>query len=255
MRLDVSGVGVTLDGVEILTGAGLSVAAGEVVGLVGPNGSGKSTLLRTVYRVLRPSGGRVVLGGDDVWRLTARQSAQRTAAVVQEAAAGFDYTTGEVVAMGLDARRPSLAREGVRDAEAVGAALARVGLEGFQGRLLATLSGGERQRVLVARAVVQRPRLLVLDEPTNHLDIRHQLDLLALVRGLGVTTLASLHDLNLALAYCDRLVVLSRGRVVASGPPADTLTPDLLSEVFGVRAARTLHPVTGRLHLLFHPLG
>jgi iron complex transport system ATP-binding protein len=254
VRLDVTGLDVTLDGTGILRAAGLTVAAGTVVGLVGPNGSGKSTLLRTVYRVLRPSAGRVILGGDDVWRLTARQSAQRTAAVVQEPTAGFDYTVGETVAMGLDPHRPAVARDAPGEAAAVGDALTRVGLPGLEPRLLATLSGGERQRVLVARALVQRPRLLVLDEPTNHLDIRHQLDLLALVRGLGVTTLTSLHDLNLAAAYCDRLVVLSSGRVVTTGPPGDALTPDLLAEVFGVAAARTVHPVTGRLHLLFSPL-
>jgi iron complex transport system ATP-binding protein len=250
MRLDIAGVTVELGGAGILDDVRLTVAPGEFVGLVGPNGSGKTTLLRTVYRVLRPMAGRVEVGGADVWRLPAREAARRTAAVLQEGADGFDYDVGEVVALG---RTPYLTGLGARAREtdaAVTDALARVGMAGSEGRAFGTLSGGERQRVLVARALAQRPRVLVLDEPTNHLDIRHQLELIDLVHTLGVTTLASLHDLNLA-ASCDRVVVLRSGRLVATGPPADVLTRPLLADVFGVDAEPVTHPRTGRLHLLF----
>ncbi|KDN87707.1 putative ABC transporter [Kitasatospora cheerisanensis KCTC 2395] len=112
-------------------------------------------------------------------------------------------------------------------------------------RRFADLSGGERQRVLLARALAQQPDVLVLDEPTNHLDIRHQVELLALLRAQRTTTLVALHDLNAAASVCDRLHVLAGGTLVASGPPREVLTPDLLAEVFGVRAAVTRHPLTG----------
>ncbi|WP_395360822.1 ABC transporter ATP-binding protein [Streptomyces sp. YH02] len=124
-------------------------------------------------------------------------------------------------------------------------ALARVGLADLADRPYPTLSGGERQRALVARALVQDPALLVLDEPTNHLDIRHQLDVLALVRTLGTTNLLALHDLNLAGAYCDRIYVLERGRLVTGGTPAEVLTPALLEAVYGVDAEVIPHPRTG----------
>jgi iron complex transport system ATP-binding protein len=253
MRLDIAGVSVDVAGRRILDDVRLSPALGEFVGVVGPNGSGKTTLLRTIYRVLRPVAGRVEVDGTDVWRLSAREVARRTAAVLQEGADGFDFDVGEIVAMG---RTPHLTGPVDRHAqmrEVVAQALARVGMAGSESRLFGTLSGGERQRVLIARALAQRPSLLVLDEPTNHLDIRHQLELIDLIRGLGVTTLACLHDLNLAVS-CDRVVVLAGGRVVAAGPPVDVLTGDLLAEVFGVRGEPVRHPGTGRLHLLFSPL-
>ena len=125
------------------------------------------------------------------------------------------------------------------------------GVTGLAGRDVATLSGGERQRVHLARALAQEPRILVLDEPTNHLDISHQLELLSLVRTLRVTTLVTLHDLNLAAAYCDRVIVLSHGSVAATGTPGEVLTPGLLREVFGVRAATLVNPLTGRLQLVY----
>lgn len=114
-----------------------------------------------------------------------------------------------------------------------------------------TLSGGERQRVLLARALVQEPEILVLDEPTNHLDVRHQVDLLSMLRGSGLTVLVVLHDLNLAAAACDRLGVLSHGRLVASGTPAEVLTTRLVADVFGVRASVVAHPLTGDPQLLY----
>ena len=248
MRLDVAGLRVELGGRAVVTCVDLTVAAGELVGVIGPNGSGKTTLLRTIYRALRPHAGRVSLDADDVWALPAREVARRTAAVLQEGATGFDYDVGEFVAIG---RTPLRDRGGhAATVAAVADALDRVGLAGMQGRLVAELSGGERQRVLLARALAQQPQVLVLDEPTNHLDVRHQLDLLAMIRGLGLTTLVTLHQLDLA-AWCDRIVVLDGGRIVAAGAPADVLTPQLLAAVFDVDATVVHHPRTGRPHLLF----
>ncbi|MFD7658408.1 ABC transporter ATP-binding protein [Actinosynnema sp. NPDC059797] len=250
----VDGVSVALGGTPIVTEAALAVGAGEMVGIVGPNGSGKSTLLRAVYRALRPGAGLVRVDGSDVWELSARESARRTAVVVQESGSDFVLKVADVVAMGRNPHKGPLDRDTEEDRRICAQALARTGVSALAGRDYDTLSGGEKQRVLLARALAQQPRLLVLDEPTNHLDIRYQLELLNLVRALGVTTLTVMHDLALALGHCDRVYVLHRGRVVADGPPAEVLTPELVAEVFGVRSHRWVDPDTGQAHLGFSRL-
>ncbi|MFE2211113.1 ABC transporter ATP-binding protein [Streptomyces canus] len=244
MRLDIEDVSVE----GILRDVRLDVPDGAFVGLVGPNGSGKSTLLRCVYRALRPAGGAVRLDGDDVRTMDPRAAARVLAALPQESSAEFDFTVAEVVAMG---RLPHRGRTAAADEEICAGAMDRTGVRHLADRGFLALSGGEKQRVLIARALAQQPRVLVLDEPTNHLDIAHQLDVLSLVRGSGLTVLAALHDLNLAAAHCDLLYVIAGGRTVASGPPHDVLQPALLAEVFGVRAHPVRHPETGALQLLF----
>lgn len=239
---------VTVDG--ILRGVTLHAARGEVHGIVGPNGSGKSTTLRCVYRALEPSGGVVRLDGVDIATTRIRDTARDLAAVTQDSHVEFDFTAAEVVAMGRLPHRST--RE--HDERVVAEALSRVDATHLAHRGFLTLSGGERQRVLIARALAQEPKVLVLDEPTNHLDIGHQLAVLDLVRGLGVTVLVVLHDLNLAAAHCDRLHVLDRGRVVRSGTPAEVLTPEVLDEVFHVRAHVVRHPTSGVPQLLFDHL-
>lgn len=248
-------VGVEIDGARIVRDLTIECPPGLTVGLVGPNGSGKSTVLKTVYRALAPSSGAVFLDDLDVARdLTPRQHARQVAALAQEHDPGFDLTVLEIVATGRTPHQSSLARESARDRSTIEAVLQRVGMAPLAGRSFGGLSGGEKQRVLLARALVQEPQVLVLDEPTNHLDVATQLGLLELVRSLGVTVLAALHDLNLAATYCDRLYVLHDGEVVANGPPEEVLVPDLIASVFGVRSDRHVHPTTGRLQLLFSPL-
>ncbi|MFD5828997.1 ABC transporter ATP-binding protein [Lentzea sp. NPDC060358] len=220
-------------------------ACDEVVGIVGPNGSGKSTTLRCVYRALKPDAGAVLIDGQNVHKRP--DLARELSALTQESQVEFDFTVAEVVEMG---RLPH-DRSPAHDRAVVARALATVDVAHLASRSFLTLSGGERQRVLIARAVAQEPRVLVLDEPTNHLDIRHQLDVLSLTRGLGVTVLTVLHDLNLAASYCDRLHVLDEGRLVASGTPAEVLVPELVAEVFHVTAHVVPHPTTGVPQLLF----
>mgnify|MGYP000920231638 CR=1 FL=1 len=253
MKLDVDKAAVAISGRQIVSDVSLVVEPGEVVGLIGPNGSGKSTLLRAVYRVLRPAAGVVRLGGDDVWQLSARDSARRTGVVVQEMPSDFDFTVAEVVHMGRTPHKGMLSADTVNDGQIVASALRRVSMDGFAERQFSTLSGGEKQRVLVARALAQEPKFLVLDEPTNHLDIHYQLELLELVRILGITTLVTLHDLNLAAAYCQRLYLLRAGQIVAAGTPEEVLTPARLREVFLVEVIVGRHPGTGSLQLSFVP--
>ncbi|MEX5635698.1 ABC transporter ATP-binding protein [Parafrankia sp. FMc2] len=250
--LRLAGIEVRLGTTTVLSGADLHCDDGEIVGLVGPNGSGKSTLLRTVYRMVRPVAGLVTVDGDDAWALSEREMARRTAVVVQETPAEFEFTAREIAAMGLLPHKRAFDRDTAADAAAVAAALGRVGVVGkLVDRPFATLSGGEKQRVLIARALVQRSRLLLLDEPTNHLDVRYQLEVLDLVAALGVSTVVCLHDLNLAASYCDQIFVVDGGRVVAGGKPADVLTPELILAVFDVRAAHYVHPLTGQTQLAF----
>jgi iron complex transport system ATP-binding protein len=242
---------VVTDGRSLVRGLSLDVPDGRVVGLVGPNGSGKSTALRCVYRALRPSSGTVRVGEQDLTRLPMRDSARTVAAMTQDGGVDFDFTVEEVVALG---RAPHLRGNqvlSVRERELCERAMDRLDIGHLAHRGVLTLSGGERQRVLLARALVQEPEILVLDEPTNHLDVRHQVELLSLLRESGLTVLVVLHDLNLAAAACDRLGVLSRGRLVASGPPAEVLTTRLVGDVFGVRASVVPHPLTGDPQLLY----
>ncbi|MFJ6609225.1 ABC transporter ATP-binding protein [Streptomyces sp. NPDC091289] len=253
MRLSLSGVGVRIGSVPIVADCDLTVEDGERVGLVGPNGSGKTTLLRTVYRALDPFAGRVALSGDDVTTLGQREVARRAALVAQDSTPNFDFTVEEVVAMGRGPWLRTFESTIGRGDGPITAALERVRLADHRSRRLSTLSGGERQRALVARALAQESPLLLLDEPTNHLDVYAALELLELVRDLGRATLCVLHDLNLAATYCDRLYVLHRGRIVAGGPPAEVLTPELVRTVFGVTCTHLTHPATGGLLLAFSP--
>ncbi|MFF5256269.1 ABC transporter ATP-binding protein [Streptomyces leeuwenhoekii] len=255
-----TGAELVIDGVTLTAGAhrlvedvSLTARPGEVVGLVGPNGSGKSSLLRAVYRVLRPAAGQIGVDGADAWSLPVRQLARRVAAVVQESSAESDLSVREVVAMGRTPHKRLLDGDTPEDADLIRSALAAVDATALAHRPFDRLSGGERRRVLIARALAQQPSLLVLDEPTNHLDIRHQLEVLATVRRLPATVLVALHDLNLAAYYCDRLYVLCDGKVTASGPPADILTPQLLAEVYGVECEVAVHPRTGAPQVTFLP--
>ncbi|MFD3483311.1 ABC transporter ATP-binding protein [Streptomyces sp. NPDC058665] len=241
------------DGRHLVDAVDLTAAPGETVGLVGPNGSGKTTLLRCVYGTLRPTHGRALLDGADLHTMTAKARARRVATVPQDGQTEFELTVREVVAMGRSPHRRFWEADTAADTALTDAALDRVGIAPLAGRAFPSLSGGERQRALVARALVQRPALFVLDEPTNHLDIRHQLEVLSLIRELGTTNLLALHDLNLAAYYCDRLYVLKAGTVVASGTPAEVLTPALLADVYEVTADVAPHPRTGAPTVVYLP--
>jgi iron complex transport system ATP-binding protein len=203
---------------------------------------------------LRPADGQVIVGEADVWRLSPRAAAIRTAVVAQERSPDFEFSVRDIVAMGRTPHKGLLERDGPQDREIVEAALVDVGLEHLGGRIFSSLSGGEKQKVLVARALAQRSPVLVLDEPTNHLDVHAQLDLMELVRRLQVTVIAALHDLNLAARYCDRLLLMKSGRLVAAGTVEQVLTPDHLAAVFKVEAHCGIHPTTGDFIVHLRPL-
>jgi iron complex transport system ATP-binding protein len=225
---------------------------GDTVGLLGPNGSGKSSLLRLLAGLARPTVGTVSLDGTDLRRLRRQHIARSVAVVGQHADTDVDVTVRDVVALGRIPHRGVLGPDHEADAAAVDLALEQTGLTTLAGRLWHQLSGGERQRAQIARALAQQPRELLLDEPTNHLDIRHQLEVLSLVSRLPVTSVVALHDLNLAALFCDHLMVLCAGRVVAAGAARDVLTPELIADVYQVRA-EVIDDASGRLTVRFEP--
>ena len=253
MKVRISGLAAGYRGRPVLSGVSLELSPGELVAVVGPNGAGKTTLLRAISGALPPSAGAVYLDGKALGRLSPREVARRLAVVEQRPQVGFDFTVRELVELG---RLPHLKfpdRLTPRDAEAVEEALAAVGLSELSGRRFSTLSGGEKQRVFLAIALAQEPQVLLLDEPTAHLDVRHQLELMELVAERaqeGLAVLAAMHDLNLAAAFADRMILLVEGRVLAQGRPEEVLTRENLRTAFGVEA-RVARDETGVLHIRF----
>lgn len=247
-------VSVAIDNKAIVSDVSFAVEEGAFVGLLGPNGSGKSTLLRTLYRVHKPSRGAVYVGDRDVAGLSARENARLVAVMTQEIAHDFALTAFDVALLGRVPHQRGFGRDSDYDRELAYAALRSVGAAQLAARMFAALSGGEKQRVLLARALVQEAPVLVLDEPTNHLDIGFQLELMSLVQERGLTTIAALHDLNLAATFCDQVVVLREGAVVAAGTPDAVLQPALISDVFAVVAHTLSHPVDGRNVIAFSGL-
>ncbi len=237
---------------DILSPLSFDLAPGRILGIVGPNGAGKSTLLRLLYRFHRPVSGHVRLDGKDIWHLSARAVATKVAAVLQEQTSDFAMTVRDIVSLGRTPHRRGLSGAAPRDEEICCGALEQLQLSHLADRTLNSLSGGEKQRLMVARALAQEPSLLVLDEPTNHLDIRHQLEVLRLIRELGITIVVSLHDLNLAAETCDDLLMLADGKALASGPAQDVLSEERVGKAFEVTARwQQLYP-GNQAHLTFH---
>ncbi|WP_279479376.1 heme ABC transporter ATP-binding protein [Aureimonas sp. SK2] len=242
-------------GRPVLTGVTLTVRPGEFTVLLGPNGAGKSTLLTLLTGETAPDHGRVTLDGRALSDLSPAALARRRAVLPQASELAFPFTVGEVVGLGLEAGGHRVRPEAVR------AALARVELSGFAGRLYGELSGGEQQRVHLARVLAQTggpvgeggPRFLFLDEPVSSLDIRHQIAVLEIARDFargGGGVLAVLHDLNLAAGFADRLVVLSGGRIAGEGRPSAVLDDALIESVFGLRLRVGALPPPGMPFLL-----
>jgi iron complex transport system ATP-binding protein len=225
---------------DVLTDITFAVPQGQIMAVCGANGAGKSSLLRLIYRHQPPRQGTVRLMGTDIWQMRATAVATQLAAVLQEQPTDFALTARQIVALGRLPHRKGwgagLSTPGDNDEAVIGACIRRMDLDAVADRPFGTLSGGERQRVMVARALAQGPRVIVLDEPTNHLDIRHQLELLALLRGLGLTVIATLHDLTLAAQFAERVLVLHRGRILADGPPNLALCEDNVATAFDVAA-------------------
>ncbi len=256
--VQLEGVGLHLpQGVALLQDIDMAVAAGQRCAVVGPNGAGKSSLLGVISRRLQHTAGRLHVGevpghAHPGTPANARPHPHQVATVGQTEHADLRLRVHDYVGLG---RVPHHGRcSSARHREVVANAMQLCGLLGAAQRGLHTLSGGERQRAHLARALAQEPALLVLDEPTNHLDLRARVELLDLVRGLGITVVAALHELSLVAGFADHVVVLNGGRVVGQGMPAETLTAALVAQVFGMALVRTRHPQEQRELWVFEKL-
>ncbi len=239
-------------GNHILSDISFSLEQGKILGVIGPNGAGKSSLLRCLYRYITPTFGSIEILGQSMKSWSANHFAKQVAVVLQDTPHHFDMTVTQLVALGLTPHKSVFSLMNKQEQLQIVEALAKVGLTEFAHHPYEQLSGGEKQRALIARALVQlstvqQSQLLILDEPTNHLDIRYQVQILALLRSLGITVVVSIHDLNLASAMCDQLLLLNQGEVVAQGSPIEVLTETQIKQVFGVDCRVSLQLVEGLL--------
>ncbi|MFM8552141.1 MAG: ABC transporter ATP-binding protein [Nitrospiraceae bacterium] len=239
----------------VLNDLTFDVRPGEILGVLGPNGSGKSSLLKILAKVLRPQDGSVTLFGAELADMRQQDVARVVALVPQESPITFPFSITEMVLMGRFPHHcrhvglSGLGWEGPEDMRVAEEAMRETDVRHLAHRSIADVSGGERQRAVIARALTQEPKVLLLDEPTAFLDLHHQLDICSILRRLneekGLTVVLVSHDLNLASQYCDRLLLLDRGRIVRLGPPDEVIRPEVLEEVYRCRVLVDRHPQSG----------
>lgn len=249
MKISVQDLVLKHGGRTVVDGVSFDVEPGEMLGIIGPNGSGKTTLLRGMSRLHRPTAGRVCFGDTDIHRMSSRELARILAILPQSTDAGMDLTVRELVWRGRFPHQGVFQRETPEHARAVDWAMQVANVSAFAPRLLGHLSGGERQRAWIAMALAQQPQVLLLDEPTSFLDLRHQVEIMRMIRrlnGEGLTVVMVLHDLVLASRYCDRIIAIRDGRVAFDGEPQSVLQPALLEEVFDLPMMVIQDPITGQ---------
>jgi len=236
----------------VLKSVSLAIEQGGFIGILGPNGCGKTTFLRSLSKVLKPEDGVVYIDGKSVAAYDAKSFAKTVGCVSQETETGFEFTVKDIVLMGRHPHIGRLTPLKAEDYAIADEAMRFTNVLQFKDRLVTELSGGERQRVLIAKTLAQQPKILLLDEPTNHLDVCHQIEILQLIRSLTpkITVIGVLHDLNLASYFCDRIVLMEKGRILSVGTPAEVLTPEQIYQVFSVRMFVSAHPVTGKPYLI-----
>ncbi len=252
--LTIDGIDCSYGSIKILKDIKFAVNSGEFLGILGPNGSGKTTLLKSISRVLKPQKGIILIGDKDIYQLKTLEVAKQMAVVPQDTPVTFDFSSLEVVLMGRNPHMPRFKMESKEDLDIAKKSMELTGIWNLANRPVTELSGGERQRVIIARALTQEPKILLLDEPTTHLDISNQLEIMDLLKQLCKTKkimiIAVFHDFNLAARYCDSLILLKEGKIVAVGESNKTLTSENVKKVFNVDTIVKKHPVTGSLHVI-----
>ena len=241
--LSVKHISYEIDRVKLIDDVSLDVPKGSFVGIIGPNGSGKSTLLKTIYRAHKATAGSVYLNGEEMDQLSNKEIARRMAVVTQENQVSFDFSVMEIMMIARYSHRSFLSKNSGNDTALCEEALDSVGMLHMKNRSFLSLSGGEKQKVLIASAFARQPELIVLDEPTNHLDVGYQFLIMDIMKKQqSATIFTSIHDMNMALQYCDHLIALKGGRVHCAGTPLEVLTPQLMEELFHVRAQVITEP-------------
>jgi iron complex transport system ATP-binding protein len=253
LKLDVENVTYAIGSKIIVDGVSLGIETGDFVGLVGPNGCGKSTLLKCIYRTYQPESGSVYIDGNLTGPMSNRELAREMSVMQQENIVEFDMTVFDMAMLGRFAHQKMFGNDMLHERELVLAALAEVGMEGYEERSFLSLSGGEKQRTLVARALVQQAPLILLDEPTNHLDIGFQYQIMSILKKQGLTVFSSVHDLNIAACYCDKIILMKAGHIVAYGTPEEMFTPEMIYKLFGVNTQVTVNSATGKPNIVFIP--
>ncbi|MEG1149386.1 MAG: ABC transporter ATP-binding protein [Niameybacter sp.] len=250
-KVQVKNLRFSIDKKEILKDISFDIPKGSFVGVIGPNGSGKSTLLKNIYRLYKPSSGSILLDNKELAKMKDKDCAKEIAVLAQESNTHFDFTVEQIVKMGRYPYKSVFEDYSKDDLQMVKNMLQKVGLESYSERNFSEVSGGEKQRTLIARALVQNTNFLVLDEPTNHLDIGYQIQLMDLVKSLNITTLASIHDINLASMYCDYLIVMKDGKIKEFGKVEEVINSEMLKDVFGVNAHVGVNPINKKLQVSF----
>lgn len=247
--LEVENLSYRIQQKTILEGISFHVQKGETLGIIGPNGSGKSTLLKLLSRLDSPDEGKIVLQGKALSQYKGRKLARKIAVVTQDGIAPLPLTVQEAIEMGRYPYQSFWQKESTEDYHVVERVMAQTKVTGLKDKALDELSGGERQRVAIACSFAQEPELLLLDEPTTFLDIGYQLAILTMVKSwqqeTGGTTIMVLHDLNLAAQYCNRLLLMEKGKMIHVGLVEEILESELLSKVYGTRPLIINHPNLG----------
>ena len=253
MDLKIKELKVTLSKKEIVKGIDLAVNNNKFIGLIGPNGSGKSTLLKAIYGVIKPTFGDIFISDTNIKNYNKKNLAKTLGVVSQFNNINFDFKVIDIVLMGRAPYKGLLEQDNKSDYDMALKALSQVGMIDFAQKSFSLLSGGEKQRVILARAITQRPKILILDEPTNHLDIKYQLEVMSIVKNLNICVLAALHDLTLASQFCDELYVLKDGAILYKGTPNEVITEEMIKEVYDVDSNVYINPRTNKLSIEYLP--
>jgi iron complex transport system ATP-binding protein len=255
--LNISGLSWRVPNKTILRNINFTVKKGEVIGIIGPNGAGKTSLLRCLTNqanilTSKNISGSIQLKNRAITQYSAKEVAQHFALVMQKNETIFALSVQDVMKMGLLPHKTLFSLDSDHDKAQITLALSKVGLSHALNSHFNLLSGGEQQRVLIARALVQASQVLILDEPTNHLDVYYQHQVLQLVKKLNVTVIMTVHDLNLASLYCQRLLLLNKGELIGDGSPKEVLSPKKLSQVFGLPCQQSVDAITGAIQVSFY---
>lgn len=237
----------------VLKGLSFKIEKGNFISIIGPNGSGKSTLLKTLNQLYSPSAGSILIGGTNINRLKKKELARKVALVPQDTIIDYDFTVEDIVLMGRHPYKGRFQKENEKDYKIVNEVLKMTNTFHLKDRIITEISGGERQRVIIAKALAQKPSIILLDEPTSHLDINHQIEILNLLKRLneemGTTIVIVIHDVNLASRYSDEIIMLNEGEILEIGRPERVITKKNIEYVYDIKVEIEKNKYTDRLYL------